>query len=406
MDIIIFRYNPKVISLENAEQQSLLIIAPSQQRKNYEALGLYHNVIYLDDFTLPTFFQTLRKLQQQNQITSITTLAEEDIDWVGLLADHFVNHNSLYASHSFFRDKYLMRCALIDIVNQPPFRLLASKEDLARFWQQTDYDTAVIKPRFGAGSENIIKVKRNELDLDSRYFTGQYLIEAFLPFKKMLTCDGIAIGEQIQAIFSHEYEQPLLDSLNNEKELVIRTNHLYQTHPQFLEHIFQACKHVLTTITTHNTLTPFHFEWFYDEQREIFYFCEVGKRFGGAKIPKLIKYSFGVDLLKHYWAILQGKQKAEERPILFPSQISTTYSKYNTAGQLINCPDKSEFDWCEEVNINVSPLQITENAQSVMDSAITVLFISQNEEEYQTKLTQIRQLASRFHYQENHGEKE
>ena len=102
----------------------------------------------------------------------------------------------------------------------------------------------------------------------------------------MLTCDGFAVGSNIQYIFSNGYEELLLNTLNEQSGYIIRTNHLYWNDIELLKKIFAACKNILEVFTIEEQVTPFHFEWFYDDQSKQFVFCEVGKRFGGGAIPE------------------------------------------------------------------------------------------------------------------------
>lgn len=405
MHIILFRYSARVVMLNHLFETNSIVIAPKSQEQKYitfeEEGNPLPNVIFIEDYTLPNIVLELRKIKKSETIESITTLSEEDMDWVGLLHDHFVTGNSRFVSNSLFKDKYLMRSLLIDEVKQPYFRLLESQGDFDKFWSQVTNDIAIIKPRYGAGSEGVFKVGREEKVLD-KYFSGKYLIEEFVALEKMMTCDGYAFGTKICRFFSHEYEELLLDTLNTTKEIIVRTNKLYQTKIELIEKAYRECKKVLSVFSVEGELTPFHFEWFYSVQTEELLFCEVGKRFGGAEIPKLINYSFNVDVLKEYWQALIGDDKGIHidgaKDLLLPKKISTTYSPYRQEGTLVSVPQNFEFDWTENTYVFVKVGDKTESAESIVENNFMSQFISENEIEYQENLKKIRKLAGKFEY--------
>ena len=193
MHIILFRYSARVVMLNHLfKTNSIVIVRKSQEQKyiTFEAEGNpLPNVIFIEDYTLPNIILEIRKIEKSRMIESITTLSEEDMDWVGLLHDHFVKGNSRFASNSMFKDKYLMRSLLIDKVKQPYFRLLESQDDYEKFWLQITGNTAIVKPRYGAGSEEVFKINRGD-KISVKYFSGKYLIEDFISLSRMMTCDG------------------------------------------------------------------------------------------------------------------------------------------------------------------------------------------------------------------------
>ena len=406
MHIILFRYSARVVMLNHLFKTNSIVIVPKSQEQKYitfEAEGNpLPNVIFIEDYTLPNIILEIRKIEKSRMIESITTLSEEDMDWVGLLHDHFVKGNSRFASNSMFKDKYLMRSLLIDKVKQPYFRLLESQDDYEKFWLQITGNTAIVKPRYGAGSEEVFKINRGD-KISVKYFSGKYLIEDFISLSRMMTCDGYAFGAKVCRFFSHEYEELLLDSLNTTKEIVVRTNKLYSTKISLIEKVYEECIKVLSEFSVEGELTPFHFEWFYSEQTEELLFCEVGKRFGGAEIPKLIKYSFNIDILKEYWEALiegdKGRYVDGAKSLSIPVKISTTYSPYRKEGTLVSVPKQEEFDWTENTYIFVKPGEKTENAQSIVENNFMSQFTSKDESDYQENLKKIRALTNKFLYE-------
>lgn len=403
MDIIIFRYSPRVVMLNNLKKNNTIVIAPEIQKEKYNKflsqgykLG---NVLFKEDFILPEIIREIRKIQIHHTINSITTLTEEDIVWVALLNDFFTNKKSTYLSNTLFKDKYFMRSFLIDEVNQPYFRLISSRDEIKKFWKISKCKKAIIKPRYGAGSEKMHIILRSDKidDIDEKFCTGEYLIEDFLNLKNMLTCDGFAIGKKIVRFYSHEYDELLLNSITNTKELVVRTNSLYNKNIDILKIALKESQKVLSNFAIKNELTPFHFEWFFDYTKKKFYFCEVGKRFGGAGIPFLIEYAFGIDILKEYWHLLTKKTLKEQNfkeiiKLEIPSCIACNYAPYTRDGVVKFLPDVKEFSWTKNIWIFVKVGEKTEKVNSIMKYILVSEFISNDEREYKKNLKKLRKL--------------
>lgn len=131
------------------------------------------------------------------------------------------------------------------------------------FFEKNKLTEAIVKARNLAGSEEVYKVTKEEISsLPKRIYNGNYLVEEYVELKQMLTCDGFAVGSNIQYIFSNEYEELLLNTLNEQSGYIIRTNHLYWNDIELLKKIFAACKNILEVFTIEEQVTPFHFEWF------------------------------------------------------------------------------------------------------------------------------------------------
>lgn len=387
-----------------------IIIAPESQREKYEkfnAQGFYvNNVNFISDFTLPKIIQLIKQISLDKEINSITTLSEDDMDWVGMLHDHFVFGNSHFASNSLFKDKYYMRSFLVDVVNQPKFRLIENPNDIDIFWNESNGKKAIIKPRFGAGSYGVKKVYKHDTNFDGieNLYSGNYLIEEYIDVNDMFTCDGYSIGSEVVRFFSHEYEELLLDSFSSNHDFVIRTNSYYWKDCEMIWKAFIESRKVLEIFSVKNEITPFHFEWFVDTSSGEMIFCEVGKRFGGADIPFIIEYAFNVDVLKEYWNILESRKN--ELTVIRtitdleqPNLIAATYCPYKREGKIISIPDKSLFDWTNNTWIFVKDGTETRNSSSIVENIFISEFTSKTEYEYYKNLKRLRELRDMFEYE-------
>lgn len=404
MKIIFFRYSPRVVELKYVAKEAL-IIAPKVLKAKYDAYaGLQAEVIFLEDYTLPEFIKCLKRLETKGKFESITTLSEEDMDQIGFLADLFLHRKADFVVNTLFKDKYYMRSVLAGCteIPQPKFELVVDPKQIGEFFEKYHLQKAVIKARNLAGTEEIYPITKNELgQLPEHIYTGGYLIEEYVALKQMLTCDGFALGSELQYIFSHEYEELLLDTLQDKSGYIIRTNHLYWGKSKLLEQVFAKSRQVLATFSAKDEVTPFHFEWFYDEKTEQLVFCEVGKRFGGGAIPALIQYGFGVNILEKYWQALTHEkdyQKPETAYVL-PQTIATSYSPYLKAGQITALPAKEEFAWTKETYFFVDAGQKVTEATAVVQNTFLSIFTSTSEAEYRASLAKLARLAQKFKYE-------
>ena len=255
-------------------------------------------IIYLEDYTLPKMISIIRESIDVDSIEEVLTLDEHYMWHAGFLNDYFKKKNSSYLVNSLFQDKYLMRSVLFEIVPQPMFRLIETQKDIELFWKNTAGDKSIIKPRFGAACVGIKKYSRGE-QIPEKFINSQYIIEEYVDLQKMLTCDGYSQGSNIIR-FTHMnmknyYWEQLELVMNSQSERIVSM----KKYPLFTK-IFSECSKVLKEFVNDYSIIPFHFEWFFDENKGEFVFCEVGKRFGGGDIPNLIQRSFGVNILKNF----------------------------------------------------------------------------------------------------------
>ena len=146
----------------------------------------------------------------------------------------------------------------------------------------------------------------------------------------MFTVDGYTDFKDNKRFFSHEYNSKVSDYKEN-KYLTLHTSSLYYNDLDRLKRLFNLSKKVLSQLCPMKGITPFHLEWFYSIKDDRFIFTEAGKRFGGGKIPELIKESFGIDILSEYWAIQEGDEintKIMNENYLYPRVCSTTYIQF------------------------------------------------------------------------------
>ncbi len=170
MKIILNKYPAILFRLNYIYDEKVILIAPSNKAKKFDDSlknGEHKaKIIFLEDYTLPNLVSSIRNISKEVEIESIITLCEEYIEWAGSLNDHFVEKNTVAVSNVMFKDKFIMRSFLQDVVKQPYFRLLESKKDLEKFWNATNSKIAIIKPREGAAC---VGIKKNQ----KKYIIGR-----------------------------------------------------------------------------------------------------------------------------------------------------------------------------------------------------------------------------------------
>lgn len=404
MQIILNKYPSVLFRLDYIYDEQYIIIAPSKKAKKFEdALKSGERVaqiVFLNDYTFPNLVSKIREISETVEIESIFTLCEEYIDWAGYLNDHFVERNSVAVSNVMFKDKFFMRSFLQGIVEQPYFRLLESREDLEKFWNLCNTEVAILKPRRGAACTGIRKVTNDTL-LDDSYFMENYIIEEYVDIKKMITCDGYAIGKDIKRFFVHDNVELLLDSLTTKGYYLLRTSELYQD-LNLIRCAYLECQNVIKEFSVDGEMPPFHFEWFFDVKRKRVVFCEVGKRFGGGDIPDLIKEAFNVDVLKEYWQIKTSKNNFQgivyNDDLPKPQKIGATFASYVQSGIVQSLPNTKELSWASRVYVGLKVGDDVQTIGNIIDNSMIVRFISDDEADFSHKIRQVKEANQKIKY--------
>ncbi|MFR0584958.1 carboxylate--amine ligase [Lactobacillus porci] len=321
MKYFIWAYNPKVVGIRPS--QGISFIVPEAKKESYFSLGT-DQIISVKRIDFQTVYPVFKKKQAEGEkITDIFTLQEEIMDWVGVLKAIFVPGKT-GVSDVLFKDKYYMRSVLKQEIAEPNFYELTENSAVESIHE------GMIKPRRADSTKGISYFKAplplSSLKNQCGYLSDKdLLVESFVHYDRMFTVDGYTDFQGHSRFFSHEYNNKLSD-FKKTGYFTLHTSSFYYQDQQLLQKLFALSKQALQALNVEKDITPFHFEWFYSDKDQSFVFTEVGKRFGGAKIPKLVKQSFGVDLLEEYWKMQEGRAKEIdwEQP-LSPRVCSSSY---------------------------------------------------------------------------------
>lgn len=379
MKFFVWKYNPSVVNI--SKRKNISFIIPSNKEKVYLENGIT-NIIPVKEISFNYVYEVICE-QRQNKIPldDIFTLDEECMDWVGLLKSIFIpNSNSV--SDILFKDKYYMRSVVGNTVTQPKFTELT--ED--KIEKITTKD-GLVKPRRADSAKGIYhfknKINSKKLANSFNYISSNdFLVEEFVDYDKMFTVDGYTDFKDNERFFSHEYNSKVSEYKEN-KYLTIHTSSLYYNDLDKLKRLFKLSKEVLTQLCPMKGIVPFHIEWFYSTKNDKFIFTEAGKRFGGAKIPELIKESFGIDVLSEYWTIQEGGKINTEKlneEYLYPEICSTTYMQFQN-GLKMNKELKSQIPNLKGYSQYVPIGQTSKVANSISDTFFSAQFCSKSVEE-------------------------
>lgn len=231
------------------------------------------------------------KEHQKEKFDSIIATHEFDIERAACLREYLNISGQSYKSGMQFRDKYLMKKALVGVINIPEFAKVSHPLDILDFIKKHGYPI-VIKPRMGAGSVNIC-ILRNDEELSS-----------FLkkPLNKELMVEKFVEGEMyhVDGLFKEGclvYSQPskyINTCLSFEEDYALgsfqlhRSNELYET-------LNKSVSVVLNTLNTPEHVIPFHAEFFVN--KDVITFCEIASRVGGGMINEASLESDKIDLI-------------------------------------------------------------------------------------------------------------
>lgn len=373
VNVFIYGYSPKTIELKPSNK--LIVIIPSYRKKAYIKIGFeMKNVKAVERITLKACFLELKKIALECQIEKIFTLDESVMDWCGLLNDYFTKACSQSLQNALFKDKYFMRVFLQGIVDQP------------NFYEYNELNEGLFallaKPRKMASAIGIKKCN-SSADIETVIPKDEYIFEEVVQYDEMFTTDGYAINGRIARFFSHQYDNKIFDSiqqLSDEGHILVYTNSYYRKDITLIEDLYKASEKIIETFCK-DRVTAFHFEFFYQKAKRKIAFCEVGSRFGGGRIPQLIRDAFGCDVLGEYWELQESEDAVIDYSggvIIKPSCVAATFMALQVDG-LIKCEVSPKIDGIKEFIRYKTRGEHSKRAQSVDELLYTCRFVARDE---------------------------
>ncbi len=403
--------------MEYLDSSKTIIFLPMEKKNMFDEKisqgSVFPRLEYFEDFSLKEFVKKIDYLINVEKITidSISTQCEESIIDVGFLNDYYTKKNSEYLINTCFRDKYIMRCLLQNIVKQPDFYLINSEDDIKKFMDKYPGNNFIIKHRFGCGSRSIKKVSEGSKvdfsDFKDNLFSGNYIIENYVTDSIMVSNDGYAINSKIKRFFVHDYDKPVFDALSDKSNHIVKTSSFYENNRKLIEIMKIRCQSIFDRFEFIENISPFHIEWFVNLETNEVTLCEVARRYGGAGIPALIRQAFDVDILKEYWNIINfGTDNSTKNNIMLPTRIAASFQANAEEGILVAKPEPEDFNWAHmyysffELNteINIIP-------EETKPISFYVDFSCNSIDDFREKIKLLNNLARQYVYDHSKSEK-
>lgn len=274
---------------------------PETQHKKYtEMLG---KLITIDNWANKiSIWNTALQLLDNNHITEIAALNEEELLLAGALREHFHIDGMNYQQTMCFRDKVKMKqTAFANGIEVPFFAAVDNFLDIHNFIDKYGYNV-ILKPRASHSSQGLYFI-RSQADVDKiisekseHEFSGM-IIENIIN-GPMFQVDGlIKNGELVLSWPSVSINQ--WSDINNG---LIVGRHFMEPGNNLLESLQEYTKKAIKAFPTLQN-GVFQIEFFHDTQNNKFIFCEIAARVCGTRGREAWMQSFNIDLVKE--SILQ-----------------------------------------------------------------------------------------------------
>lgn len=315
-------------SFKNINYKDAYILTDERFYDGYKKDGftnVWGFVKYLNNDSILT---TAINLVEKHNIKLVHVMDESDIERAAMVRQLFQLPGQKMLSAQLYRDKYLMKYLLQDIVKLPNFTLIENKQDVIHFIQCNGLPI-VLKPRKGWASNHMHKIIAVSQIDDITDFSG-YLAESWIDKSKMYTVDGIQIDGEIKWYAIHEYDKNILESIENNQDGFAMLTSPKMFDQDFRTKVKEYTNKILRRLNANENFTSaFHLEFFYTNGE--FIFCEIGSRLGGGKTMDLIKETYDIDLPKLLLDTL-NKENTHITLAELPKQYAACYKKYYFQG--------------------------------------------------------------------------
>jgi hypothetical protein len=361
-------------ALENVSEQ-IFYITNKKQENSYRDV-FTNRIIFENLYEDDNVQKEIEKINDIDKVTHIIATHEFDLEVIGKLRDKLGITGQSESNALKYRDKYIMKEAVKDLVKVPKFMYVADKSDLRKNAQILKYPV-VVKPFTGAGSVGVSIIHdENELEsLDDGIFP--LLSEEYITGNEMYHVDGIFHKNKFLIVKPAKYingclafkEDKLVGSM-----LLDSTNMLYSD-------LVQKTQKIIETLGTTAHPMAFHVEFFYEHGELIF--CEIASRGGGGKINETIREKTGIDLF-----VESVKAQLSENYTLDYDENLEKQGTYGfvlipfKSGKLINITRTCPFDWVKKYFIKTHKIGQTFNgAQYSVSEVVSAIVVGKNEME-------------------------
>ncbi|MDK1473842.1 ATP-grasp domain-containing protein [Streptomyces sp. 549] len=277
----------------------------------------------------------------------VLTDNEYDLERVGRLRDRLAVPGQSEASARAFRDKALMKDLAAQGVPVPAYTRLRSFRDLEGFVAERGYPV-VVKPVSEGGSRGVT-VLRSQSDLaafGARRWRHDLMAEEFVR-GEVYHVDAV-IAPDFRFVSAGRYYTGCLEALsgaNNGSVLL----HPHEPMSARLADFFDTLMKVMPA----PEVGAYHLEVFHTLDDRLL-LCEVASRVGGARIPQLIRRTYGIDPKETWFRLATGLPLRAE-PLEVPRAVHGELCITPRPGRVVSVPGPPPFDWVREHVPNLAP---------------------------------------------------
>ncbi|MFV9511291.1 ATP-grasp domain-containing protein [Tepidibacillus sp. LV47] len=328
-------------------------------------------------------FEIANIVHKHNPINHVISLSERTMCIAGKLRDLFGCSGLSYEQTLKFRDKYIMKKALVGSgINLPAFQIPTCIEDIVNFLNV--YGSIILKPRLGMGSQNTYKLNNISeiIDVTSRegFHFEDYIMEEFID-GDMYHCDSIVQGNEVIVSSVSKY---LNSTMSYQKECYLASVMDDSANSVAIKELNEK---VIKTLGLDNGVT--HLEVFRKKDGSI-YFCEIAARIGGAGVVPSFKASYSISLIDAAICLEVGMDLPEIR---FTGDISGWIVFHSKKGIVRSVADASLFDkeWIKEFRINAKKGDFLSDSKFSSDSIASFIITGNNSKEVGERIEWIKQ---------------
>jgi predicted ATP-grasp superfamily ATP-dependent carboligase len=371
--VIINQFSPQRVDyLKAMEDQNPEVILLTRNKHEEKFKSFFPKTIGFENFEDNDYvYSYINDLHTKNPIDRIVATHEFDLVKAGQIRDFLSIPGQNSESAIAFRDKYVMKELLKNVIKTPIFKKVNNVVDLLNFKQINGYPF-VLKPVDGAGSVGV-KVIKDNLDFESilkkgikensmaeTFIEGEmYHVDGlFSDGKLLLSCPSIYINGCL-AFQEEKYVGSIM--LDKENSLFERLN--------------DTVLKVLSNLPTPDHAIAFHAEFFHTPENEII-ICEIASRVGGGMIPESIEKCLGIDILSES---IRAQCGMKINPIPSKERLGGWVIIPPKRGRLISFNRNIPFNWVADSYIKEDNIgKEFEGSNSSVDSIASFVVEGEN----------------------------
>lgn len=372
-----------VMSWLNEINNKIYILTPDEFYRNEEKEKLkehFPNTYFFKNYdkSLLVEYKAIELCTNEN-IKKIMHFSEVDVIRSARVREKFNILGQNISETIIFRDKYQMRVTLKKLgFEMPIFNKIDNGLDLYDFIGNNGYPV-ILKPRCSAGSMGIKKINNNdELEylLNNELFMNEfdspieYIAEEFLDLP-IYHADGIvnSYGSDFKMTVS-EYTIPPLNSFQSSSigsYMLDDDNIIRKKAQNYMSKIIQEFE-------WSNSITAFHFEFFYDKNNNDIIILEISCRPGGGGTSWILGEAMSLNSTKAM-ITSQAGEKYTFNDIKLNDKSFGLFVLLPEKGKLIKFPDKPSHDFIIKTSFRAVTNKVYNGSQSSVDN-LAIIVIS------------------------------